>query len=116
MTGCFIEVGDCDFTTTFTPDKLPVAKLGTLYEVEVEIKGGPGPVREGSFKYSIEPKNSGLVLVPSGEDTYPYNRLTIKGTPQTTKDISLKISGSTYGTSVPGHYFEKTFIIKVEEN
>ncbi|OTP96916.1 hypothetical protein B5S43_10590 [Gilliamella apicola] len=110
LTGCF-----CD-RVEVRPKTLPNATLGTPYYAKIEVFGGHA-IRH-DFYYDIQPEKSGLELSPRGLGTkyVSYNDLEVKGTPKVAGAITIKLSGTTYGTmSCRGKKFNKTYTIKVEE-
>ena len=108
LTGCF-----CD-RVEVRPKTLPNAKLGAPYYAEIDINIR---VIKRHFYYQIEPENSGLELSPTDFGTHvSFNDLKVKGTPKVAGAITIKLSGTTYGTmSCRGKKFNKTYTIKVEE-
>ena len=109
LTGCF-----CTQKVEVLPKSLPNAKLGAPYYAEIDINFR---VIKRHFYYQIEPENSGLELSPTDFGTHlSFNDLKVKGTPKVAGAITIKLSGTTYGTmSCRGKKFNKTYIIKVEE-
>ena len=110
LTGCF-----CD-RVEVRPKTLPNATLGTPYYAKIEVFGGHA-IRH-DFYYDIQPEKSGLELSPRGLGTkyVSFNDLKVKGTPKVAGAITIKLSGTTYGTmTCRGNKFNKTYTIKVEE-
>ena len=109
LTGCF-----CTQKVEVLPKSLPNATLGAPYYAEIDINLR---VIQHIFHYKIEPENSGLELSPTDFGTHvSFNDLKVKGTPKVAGAITIKLSGTTYGTmSCRGKKFNKTYTIKVEE-
>ena len=109
LTGCF-----CTQKVEVLPKSLPNATLGAPYYAEIDINLR---VIQHLFHYKIEPENSGLELSPTDFGTHvSFNDLKVKGTPKVAGAITIKLSGTTYGTmSCRGKKFNKTHSIKVEE-
>lgn len=113
----FLLMGCIPPKVIFTPDKLPDAVVGKLYYVEIEIDGGSGPVTAGGFKSTSTPNKLWIEVNPKKKGRF-YNSLIIHGTPVTTENITVKISGYMIpsGWSATTSEFEKTYVIKVKES
>ena len=110
LTGCLC------YKPEVRPNTLPNATLGNPYFAKIEVFGGVAIDRH--FFYHIKPEKSGLELSPTdfGTEYVSYNDLEVKGTPKVAGAITIKLSGTTYGTmSCRGNKFNKTYTIKVEE-
>ena len=109
LTSCF-----CTQKIKVLPKSLPTATLGTPYYEEIQVFGGR--VINESFRYKIEPENSGLELSSThAQPNNLYNHLIVEGTPKVTGPITIILFGRTYGTMCPGGKLNKTYTIKVEE-
>lgn len=103
----------CTQPDVFKPKELPDAILMQPYYQEIMIGFHPGPIY--TFKYSIQPENSGLELHTIEHDY--YNHLKIEGTPKKAQDITLYIWAGTSGAGFEtGREIEKTYIIKVKSS
>ena len=110
LTGCLC------YKPEVRPKTLPNATLGNPYYAKIEVFGGVA--NRHHFGYIIQPEKSGLELSPRGLGTeyVTYNHLEVKGIPKVAGTITIKFSGSTYGTmSCPGREYNRVYTIKVEE-
>lgn len=114
----FLLVG-CVFDTTskFSIDKLPNATIGRPYSEVIGIRGGNMP-NEDNLRWIITPQNSGLNIKPSTAREGWSREIEIYGTPNIKGHISVYLWGGGYGAfpTTPSSYFNKTFIIKVDQS
>ncbi|MFD1259850.1 hypothetical protein [Entomomonas asaccharolytica] len=112
---CFLLVG-CTPDLVIKPDKLKDAVLGQSYYDEVIITGGPRPILDGSFDYTIKPDNSGIDLYLIDVDA-PFNHIIVKGIPNTSQDITIHLLGeaSIRDPLYSAKKLDKTYVIKVKE-
>lgn len=126
----------CSRNMNYIPNELPPAKFGDNYYTRVELVGGV--VRGNSLFYTIQPASAGTYRTTKiihaveqmrdekiegdgismkciGDDGDICNTIEIKGKINIKQDVIIGISGSTFGTSIPGMQFDKTFTIHVEE-
>ena len=109
LAGCL-----CTEKVEVLPQSLPNGTLGAPYYSEIDINFR---VIKNLFHYKIEPENSGLELSPTDFGTHiSFNNLKVKGIPKVAGVITIKLSGSTYGTMLcSAKDFKKIYTIKVEE-
>lgn len=105
----------------FTTQELPEAHLNQPYYAKIEIEAA---IIEETV--NIQVSNEDIMVEPkvyeSHKDIYnkpvyrtDYSNLTITGTPSELKPITIKLTGSTYGSMFVGKEFEKTYTIEVVE-
>ncbi|MCB2257061.1 hypothetical protein [Escherichia albertii] len=129
----------CSGSMHYIPNELPSAKLGTMYDEKVNISGGlifilaytiqpssagiydtekyillPYPRKE----YTFTVKNDGISVKCAGETddwSHMCETIEIKGKINSKQNITVRLEGSTYGTSSPGIKIDKTFTIHIED-
>ncbi|OPH37902.1 hypothetical protein [Moraxella equi] len=105
----------------FTIQELPEAHLNQPYYAKIEIEAAiieeAVDIQVSNEDIMVEPK-----VYESHKDIYnkpvyraDYSNLTITGTPSELKPITIKLTGSTYGSMFVGKEFEKTYTIEVLE-
>ena len=105
----------------FVTQELPKAHLNQPYYAKIEIEAAiieeTVDIQVSSEDITVEPK-----VYESHKDIYnkpvyrtDYSNLTITGTPSELKPITIKLTGSTYGSMFVGKEFEKTYTIEVVE-
>lgn len=104
-------------------DSLPDAKVAMYYEQEIvigeKIEANPAFLNKDNTSVTVSPDNSGLQVLPknkSQRDGSPvYNALVVKGTPLTTGEVHITISGYTYGTMYTrSRKFNKTYTLRIK--
>jgi hypothetical protein len=93
----------------FMPDKLPDARVGQLYDVDILVAGNATPV--GNYSISTGTLPSGLELIT--DESLHTARIT--GTPAVAGKYEFTLSVWCYGTNVSGQTGEKKYVIVVVE-
>lgn len=93
----------------FVPSKLPNAKVGVAYEVQIKITQNVTPV--GNFMVDPETLPPGLELIIVKE---VHDTAKITGTPQKAGTYTFRIDVWCYGTMVNGQMGSKEYTIVVE--
>ena len=93
----------------FMPDKLPDARVGQLYDVDILVAGNATPV--GNYSISTGTLPSGLELIT--DESLHTARIT--GTPAVAGKYEFTLSVWCYGTNVSGQTGEKKYAIVVGE-
>lgn len=94
----------------FSPKDLPVAKVGSTYDVRIDVINASTPV--GSIL--DDPKNplpEGLLIVHVERDKFGF----IRGIPEQAGSFKVLLYASTYGTQCAGQYAEITYRLEVIE-
>jgi Putative Ig domain len=92
----------------FSPDKLPEAKAGVMYDTEVRISRNDTPV--GSFKVVSGSLPKGLQLVYKERDTF----VTISGVPESPGIYDFTIEVQCLGTQLSGLSASRSYNIIVK--
>ncbi|HEY5138028.1 MAG TPA: putative Ig domain-containing protein [Methylococcales bacterium] len=93
----------------FLPDKMPDAKVGSLYIVEFVITGNVTPV--GNYSISAGALPPGLELIMEEQ----LHTARISGTPTQSGSYNFIVSVWCYGTNVSGQTGDKQYTLVVGE-
>jgi hypothetical protein len=93
----------------FMPDKLPDARVGQRYDVEILVAGNATPV--GNYSISTGTLPYGLELILDEN----LHTARISGTPSVAGTYQFTLSVWCYGTNVSGQTGEKKYAIVVGE-
>ena len=93
----------------FLPDKMPDAKVGSSYKVEIVISGNVTPV--GNYSVSAGALPLGLELIMDEQ----LHSARIAGTPSQAGSYSFTLSVWCYGTNVNGQTGDKQYTLVVGE-
>lgn len=96
---------------SYSPNTLPVAKVGQPYYVEINVKTGRGPIIQRTFSSLIKPENGLHVELL---DWSSENHIKIYGIPEQSGNTKISFSGFSYGTMLPGKEIDKTYVLRVE--
>ena len=91
----------------FLPEKMPEARVGVPYKVDILITGNVTPV--GNYSISDGALPTGLELVMDEQ----LHTARISGTPQQAGTFSFTVSVWCYGTNVSGQTGEKKYSLAV---
>jgi hypothetical protein len=94
---------------SFMPDKMPDARVGVAYKVEIVVSGNATPVGDYSIPDGALPP--GLELVMDEQ----YHTARIEGTPTQAGIYTFTVSVWCYGTNVSGQTGEKQYTLVVGE-
>jgi hypothetical protein len=107
----FLSTTFCSLTPRpalqFLPEKMPDAKVGSLYKVELVITGNVTPV--GNYSISIGALPPGLELIIDEQ----LHTARIGGTPTQSGSYQFTVSVWCYGTNVSGQTGEKQYTLVV---
>ena len=109
----FLSTTFCSLTPRpdlqFLPERMPDAKVGSLYKVEIVITGNVTPVGNYSISAGVLPP--GLELIMDEQ----LHTARISGTPAQAGSYQFTVSVWCYGTNVSGQTGEKQYTLVVGE-
>lgn len=108
-----ISVVGCGSKIKVAPNELPDAYLNEPYSLDLQIINDSTPFIEDSLYFNTSSAN---FEITTDLKTYQHGglNLTIKGTPTSLQPVDVILSGTTYGTNLPGSRFEKKYKINIK--
>ena len=100
--------GELPADLTFSPDELPGALIGEMYEVTITVSESVTPIGDISIAEGDLPPGLEFVF-EGGSDT-----ALIRGTPEIEGAFHFSVSAWCFGTSIDGQTGEQEYVIVVE--